>query len=102
MRCLVLGSPACAYGMNRRARRCSNANAIRIVFEAALDAVTGRQKCVEALDQVRMPGKEFRDSADNSRRVDPACISAPVTNDSTKADTYVWLLKSFIMSRNLL
>jgi hypothetical protein len=47
-------------------------------------------------------GKQLRDPAYDAWRVDPALELATRGNAITKNNTHVWLLKSFIMSKNRL
>lgn len=51
---LYLHSPARANRMNCRARRCRHPDAIGVILQATFNPVSGWQKRVEALNQVRM------------------------------------------------
>jgi hypothetical protein len=53
-----------------RAHRRRDADAVGVVAEAALDAVSRRQKGVEALDEIGMSGEELGDAVDDSGGVD--------------------------------
>lgn len=92
-----------ANGMDSRTGRCGHSNAVWVILEAAFYPVPGREEGVEALDQVRMAGKQLRDSTNNSRSIDTVRNAISFATSKRKGDdTYVWLLKSFMMSRNLL
>jgi hypothetical protein len=54
------------------------ANAVRVVAESTLDAVSGRQKSVEALDQIRVAGEELGDSIDDTRGVNAIVVSTMI------------------------
>lgn len=54
-----------------RARWSSNTDTVRIVLQAALYSVSGRKESVESLDQIRVPGEQFRDTSNHSRCIDP-------------------------------
>jgi hypothetical protein len=92
--------PTRADGVEGRSGRRRHSNAVGVVLKAALNPVTRRQERVEPLDQVGMASEQLRDTVDNSRGVDTTyCQQNPTPRGRV---TYVWLLKSFIISRNLL
>lgn len=68
----VLGHVAAggANGVDSRARRGGDADAVGVVLEAALDAVARREECVKALDEVGMTSKKVGNAANNARCVD--------------------------------
>lgn len=78
--CFVLGGSSCADRVDGGARRRRNANAVGIVLEAAFDAISGRQEGIEPLNQIRMPGKQFRNPADDARCVDSSIALAHIIN----------------------
>ena len=59
-----------ANGMDSGTGRRRHSNTVRVVLETAFDPVAGGQEGVEALNQVRMAGKQLRNPANNSRSVD--------------------------------
>lgn len=67
---VVLGRSSCANRVDRGAGGSRNADAVRVVLKAAFDAIPRRQESVEPLDEVGVAGKELRNPADDTRRVD--------------------------------
>lgn len=57
--------------MDGGARGSGDADAIGIILKTAFDAIPMGKKGVEALYQIRVPGKEFGNSADDTR-----CVNA--------------------------
>ena len=54
-------------------------NAIGVVLETTLDAVSRRQEGVKPLNQVGMAGKELGDAADHARGINSALWSATLS-----------------------
>lgn len=101
---LYLHRPAGANRMEGGARRRRHPDAIRVILQTAFDPISRGEERVEALDQVGMTGEKFGDATNNTRCVDTATsqLLATVSKGRGGTATHVWLLKSFMMSRNLL
>lgn len=64
----------------------------------ALDAVAGRKKGVEALDERRVVAEESRDAVNDSGRVDAArCMGQEAVRMSGKSAAHFCVLKSFMI-----
>ena len=82
-------------------RRNSNDTAILPIYPT-FDSISSRQKCIEPLNKLRISGEEGRYSLNHPRCVNAGSgsLAASTLNQITRA--YVWFLKSFMISRNLL
>jgi len=89
--------------MESRARRCRDADAVGVVLETTFDPIARWEESVEALDEVRMAGEQIGDATNDTRCIDSS-IPVSFLRRFRRGDpfTYVWLLKSFIMSRKRL
>lgn len=88
-------------GVDGGARGCRHSDAVWVILEAAFDSVARWQEGVESLDQVRVSSEKLGNTSNYARRIDSASSQWPMS-PSRLGITHVWLLKSFIISRNLL
>jgi len=72
LRRLVLGRPASANRMNRGARGSSDPDAVGVVLQATLDAVSWWKEGIESLNKIGMTGEKLRNATNDTRSVDAA------------------------------
>ena len=85
-----------------RARGRRHADAVRVVLKPAFNPIAWRQEGVKALDQVRVAGEQLGNSTNDSGGINAIEVSDSTMTTILPGAAYVWLLKSFMMSRNLL